>query len=65
MLQSTPSLPTDREVPYLRAGSLNSLDSIEGLPTMYASPSDLVSYTVRGGDLLCTECDPSVQTCVF
>ncbi len=55
MLQSTPSLPTDREVPYLRAGSLNSLDSIEGLPTMYASPSDLVSYTVRGGDLVITE----------
>ena len=55
MLQPSPSGPRDREVPYLRSGSLDSLGGPHAWRTMYCDPSELRSYGLNTGDLLVAE----------
>lgn len=70
MLQTSSSGPHDREVPYLRSGSLDCLDEPRAWRTMYCDPAGLRSYALTEGDLLVaeggdvgrSEFTPSLQT---
>jgi len=55
MLQPKPNAPTDSEVHYLRAGSLEGLTGDNALRKMWASPTERASYSVRQGDLIVAE----------
>ncbi len=55
MLQPVAANAFDREVPYLRAGSLSQIETLGDLPTMFASPSDIPTYGVSQGDLVVAE----------
>ena len=55
MLQSSASGPHDRQVPYLRSGSLDCLDEPHAWRTMYCDPTELRSYGLKAGDLLVAE----------
>lgn len=55
MLQPSPSGSSDRAVPYLRAGSLDTLSDLSEFPTMFARMRDVQEYAVREGDLLVAE----------
>ncbi len=55
MLQPKPNAPTDSEVHYLRAGSLEGLTGDNALRKMWASPMERANYCVRRGDLIVAE----------
>lgn len=55
MLQPATSSEFDRETPYLRAGSLATLDTPGELPTMFASHRDRELFGVEVGDLIVAE----------
>ena len=55
MLQATPRSAHDREVPYCRAGLLETLESRIELPMMFCSIKDLQAYRLKHGDLLVAE----------
>jgi type I restriction enzyme S subunit len=55
MLQPKPNVPTDSEVHYLRAGSLEGLTGDGALKKMWASPAERANYSVRRGDLIVAE----------
>lgn len=55
MLQPSPNGPYDREVPYLRSGSLDCLGHPDAWRTMYCGPDELRAYRLRVGDLLVAE----------
>lgn len=55
MLQPARSADGDVLVSYLRAGLLSSLETLDLLPEMYASSSDVQRYEVAAGDLVVAE----------
>ena len=55
MLQTTPKTPGDQEVPYLRAGLLETLSDLAELPTMFARDSEVRTLGLREGDLIVAE----------
>lgn len=55
MLQTSSSGPRDREVPYLRSGSLDCLNEPRAWRTMYCDPAGRRSYALMEGDLLVAE----------
>lgn len=56
MFQNDAGSPDDLHVPYLKALHVNwGIVSIEDLPEMWASPSELKQYGVQNGDLLVCE----------
>ncbi|MYB43583.1 MAG: restriction endonuclease subunit S [Acidimicrobiia bacterium] len=55
MLQTTQKNPGDQEVPYLRAGLLDTLSELSDLPTMFAQDSEVQALELREGDLLVAE----------
>ena len=56
MLQNEPQTPRDERVPYLKALYVQweSVD-VTDLPEMWASPEDILKYSVQSGDLLVCE----------
>jgi type I restriction enzyme S subunit len=62
MLQPAAAADGDRLTPYLRAGSLATLDAIDELPAMFASALDVARYEVRHGDLIVAEGGDCGQT---
>ena len=55
MLQTIPKTPGDQEVPYLRAGLLETLSDLAEMPTMYAQDSEVRALGLREGDLIVAE----------
>jgi type I restriction enzyme S subunit len=55
MLKPAPDAETDVEVRYLKAGSLSTMDSLDALPSMFASKQEITRYEVRTGDLVVAE----------
>ena len=55
MLQTTQKNPGDQEVPYLRAGLLDSLSDLSELPTMYARSPEIRALRLGEGDLIVAE----------
>lgn len=55
MLQPSSRGHCDREVPYLRSGSLESLDEPDAWRMMYCSPRELELYRLQTDDLLVAE----------
>jgi type I restriction enzyme, S subunit len=53
MLQAAPASTSDIEVRYLRAGHLSAVPA--ELPTMWASPLEVLRYAVKEGDLVVAE----------
>jgi type I restriction enzyme S subunit len=56
MLQNGPQMPNDEQVPYLKALYVQWENvRTSDLPEMWASPGDILKYSVRDGDLLVCE----------